>query len=353
VVIGAIILAQKSVFAILLFTLPSLAPSSFSTETSVARRFYSWDSEHYLYIAEKGYSPKAGHCAFYPLWPGCIHAATTLTTAPAVLSGYVLANLCSFLGLLLFHRFAREKHDLRTANRATILLLLYPGSVFFFFPYTESLFLLLSIICLLCLHMGNTSATAIAAFLLPMARPVGIFILPYLLWELFRKRSPRRSYLVCAAPLLGYLCYFGIMYFFTGNPFEGFTAQQQFPAKPSIARIGDLAGFAQSFADFVWHHDMTRSFIDRGAFFLFLCSLYWIWRMDSGYLVYCIFMGLIPAMSNSLMSYSRFLSVVFPFFILFATLPVRRSWLFYLLCAGCGAVQIYFFIWHASGQWVG
>ncbi len=275
------------------------------------------------------------------------------TGGSILVSGYLLANLCSAAALLILYRLIAEKSGSSVATRAIILLLLYPGSVFFFFPYTESLFLLLVSLCFFSLQRQQFRITAAISFLLPLARPVGIFIFPVLLWHAFRGRGGWKRWAVCAAPLLGYLCYFGIMQAFTGNPFEGFEAQQQFPAQPEIGRIFDVPGFLQSFADFGWRHDLLRSFVDRGFFLLFLCGLYWILRLGSVYFVYSIFFGLVPALSNSLMSYTRFMALVFPLFVVAACLELRRSWLFYALCAVLGIAQLYFLVRHITGQWAG
>lgn len=349
---GAFIAAHKIFFLLLLTISPVVFPSAFHTERAINRRFETWDSEHYLHIAAHGYTPKAGHCAFYPLWPLCIKLGSIMTGGSYLVTGYILANAFSFIGFLLFHRYVREKHDLATADRATVLLVLFPGSIFFGFPYTESLFLLLLMTCLLSLQHGHLKTAAAAAFLLPLTRAIGVFIFPVLLWELLRQKAPLRRYAITAAPLLGYACYFGIMYAFTDNPFEGFTAQQQYPAQPSISRIADPVGFARSFADFRWSHDMLHSCVDRACFVLFMASLFWILRADTTYYVYSIVSGLVPALSNILMSYTRFLLLVFPLFIVWGQFT-RRRWIFWSIAAFFLAVQFYFFLRHISGQWVG
>ncbi len=350
--IGGFILLHKLLLVSLLLTGPALLPSQFHSESAIARRFQTWDTEHYLHIAAHGYTPKAGHCAFYPLWPLCIRIGAFVTGGNFVVSAYLLANLFSFVAFLLFHQFVRENHDLAIADRATVLLVVFPGSIFFNFPYTESLFLLLVMACLVCLRRGFLVAAAAMAFLLPMTRAVGVFILPVLVWELFRKKSPIKNYALSLAPLLGYACYFGIMYFFTNNPFEGFAAQQNYPAQPSITRIADPVGFAQAFMDFRWSHDMLHSWVDRLFFVLFLASAYWMLRADTTYYVYSVFMGLVPALSNILMSYTRFVSLVFPLFIVWGqfTLRTRSFWPIAVLSF---AAQNYFFIRHIMGQWAG
>jgi ABC-type multidrug transport system fused ATPase/permease subunit len=350
--IAAIILAQKIVFAILLILAPVLVPSFFPNARVVERRFRTLDSDSYLQISTHGYTSNGAECAFYPLWPLCIRIGSFLTGGNMVLAGYLLANLLSFAGLLLFHRYVWEKHNLVLADRATTLMLFFPGSIFFFFPYTESLFFFLVMIFLFKLHRTNYTCAAVTAFFLPMARAIGILLLPVLVWELFRKKSLPKRYLACAGPVLGYLCYFGIMYSYTGNALEGFNAQRNYPAQPSLSRIADIVGFIVSFADFGWSHDMLHSFVDRGFFLVFVCSLYWVIRMDSTYYLYSVFTGLIPALSNVLMSYTRFLSLVFPVFVVLAQLTLRK-WVYLFLCGLSGAVQVCFLVRHVSDHWVG
>ncbi len=350
--VAGIILAQKIVLTLLLFLAPVCFPSCFKAPGLIEQRFRAFDTDYYLRIAASGYGSKDNDEAFYPLWPLCIRVGSILLNGNALLSAYVLANLFSLGGLLLFHRVVSERQCESVATKATVLLLLYPGSIFFFFPYSESLFLLLLMLCLYCLQRGNYAGVALAAFLIPMARAIGVFILPILLWELIRKKSPARNYAVCATPLLGYLCYFGLMYSYAGDPLAGFAAQLHFPAAPSVARIFDPMGFIESFTTFSWSHDMRYSIIDRGLFVVFLASLFWVIRMDSTYYVYAVFTGLVPALSNVLMSYTRFLSLVFPLFVVAAQLTFR-TWLFGVFVTGSATAQVYFFLRHLSRQWVG
>ena len=346
------ILSHKLLLILLLWSAPTIWPSLFRDESGVTRRFQTWDSEHYLHIAAYGYTPGAGHCAFYPLWPLCIKIGSYVTDGNLVVSGYLLSNIFSFIGLLVFHRFVSENHCLKVADRATVLLALFPGSIFFIFPYTESLFLLLIVACLFCLRRGHLISVALLAFLLPLTRAIGVFIIPVFLWELLRTKSPMKNYVIIIAPLVGYACYFGTMYAFTGNPFEGFVAQQQYPAQPSVSRILDPAGFCDAFIDIRWSHDMLHSWLDRLFFVLLLASMYWMLRADTTYYVYSIFFGFIPALSNIFMSFTRFISLVFPLFIVWAQ-STKRRWLFWPLASISLIVQLYFFLRHINGKWVG
>jgi hypothetical protein len=229
---------------------------------------------------------------------------------------------------------------------------MYPGSIFFFFPYSESLFLLLMMLFVTSLDREHYLRAAAASFYLPMVRPIGIFVLPLLICELVQRRSPKKHYAMCLAPVAGYGVYFFVMYWATGNAFQGFAAQAQFPAKPSLARMGDVAGFIRRFAEMHPVHDMLHSPIDRALFLVFLASLFYIFRTRISYGVYSLFAGVVPALSSVLMSYTRYLSVVFPFFIVMAQ-KLSLRWVLGVILILCGTGQVILLLRHISGLWAG
>ena len=269
-----------------------------------------------------------------------------------VVSAWLLANAFSLVGMLAFHRLVWQEQGVRVANNATLLLLLYPGSVFLFVPYSESLFLLLAVICLLGLQQGCAWVIATSAFLLPMCRAIGIFILPVIALGLLLTRAQVKRYWVCLMPVLGYACYFGIMYFYTNNPFEGFVVQSQYPAQPSIGKIFDLSRFIHTLAQFSWSHDYLHSFMDRIVFITFLISLFWILQIDVKYYAYALLTGLVPAMSSDLMSYTRYAVLVFPLFIVWARFgrQTRTLPLLFMLFYG---VQVLLLLLALSNHWAG
>jgi hypothetical protein len=137
----------------------------------------------------------------------------------------------------------------------------------------------------------------------------------------------------------------------TGNAFEGFAAQRLYLAQPSLSNIFHPIGFCRAFLNFHWEHDMLHSFIDRLVFISFLLSLCAMLRLDSGYFVYALLAGLIPALSNELMSFTRFVSVIFPMFIIW-TKATGNVACFFLLILLCWAVQVLFLTMSFAGMWV-
>lgn len=346
----AVVAGHKAAATILLLLCPVLFPAMF-TPLARANLFQTWDTGAYLDIAARGYRSREA-CAFYPLWPACIKVGSWLLGGRAAVASYVLANLFSLGGLLLFHRLVWEREGPSTADVSALLLLLYPGAAFFCVPYSESLFFLLLMACLLCVRRRACVGAAVAAALLPLTRATGIFVLPLIVWELFRNRAPLRQYVICVAPLAGYAAYFGIMRWCTGSAMAGFQAQRLYPAQPSIANILDVTGFLHCFIGFGWMHDYLHSFIDRFVFVAFLLTLFWIARLDIGYYVYAMLAGLLPALSNSLMSFTRFSTLVFPLFIVWG-MAMKRGWCMPFVLLLFFGVQVMFLLLHVSGVWAG
>jgi len=127
--------------------------------------------------------------------------------------------------------------------------------------------------------------------------------------------------------------------------------QLAYDAQPSISRIFDVSGFFYSFVHFNFVIDSLHSFLDRLIFVAFLLSLYPMLRLDTTYYVYAVFIGLIPAMSNIFMSYTRFSALVFPVFIVWARLTLRNRMLPVVAMLFYG-LQVFFLVLLASGRWV-
>ena len=348
--------------------------------------FSTWDGAHYLFLSEVGYQKDSPSCAFYPLWPMLIRAASQLTFHNHFLAGILLANLLSLIGVVLFHHFVTLHHGRQTANLALTLLLAFPGALFFQFIYTESLFFLLITLFFIFLLQKRYFWVAVVGFFLPLTKAIGIFCIFPLLWQLLFEtrnqssptsvrgprpvpvapsrrpadwpRNPKFDIRLCytlLGPLLGYFSYFLFMYITTGNPLEGFQAQRFYPNHPSIANIFNLPRFFQALFTPLELHDMLDSTVDRGLFLLLLACLYSIFQLNKVYFVYAVPVGLVPAMSSWFFSYNRNMMMCFPFFIALAGLFRERKgrFLFWYLIALMGTIQIWFLWRHVNFRWAG
>jgi hypothetical protein len=313
--------------------------------------FTTWDAGHYLYLSEHGYHTGQEQCAFYPLWPLVIRWFSILTGGDLIISGMILANAFSLAGFFIFFRLVAKRLGESIAWGSVALLLAFPGSLFFQFIYSESLFFLLVMLVSLGLEHDRMSVAISAAFLLPLTRAIGIFcVFPIALhlirqwpkdaWPKFAKRlgvarwtqrllvpdeaEPLQAavaaasirgpnWWLLAAPFYGWAVYFLLMWGWTNNPFEGFGAQR-FWGVQSINNLVNVPKFAVAlFTPTCWH-GYIGSGLDRLAFVMLLYTLPLIWRLDKVWLAWAIVLGVVPAMSGDFTSFTRFASTVFPVF---------------------------------------
>lgn len=328
--------------------------------------FTSWDAEHYLYLSERGYKAESPATAFYPLWPLLVRFFSIITGGSQVLAGMVLSNLISLAGLVVFGRMVAKRFGESTAWRAVAFLVLFPGALFFQFIYSESLFFLLLMLLWFGLEEDRFWLALVAGALLPLTRAVGILcFFPILLhlviqsppnwiirWNrrsrwgswiirLFdkeRNRAPDADtgmaspseaahYWLLVAPLWGWSLYFLLMWKWTGNPFEGFEAQKYWGIQ-SMGNLIDLPKFVIGLLNPTVWHEIVGSVLDRCVFVFVLWWLPLIWRLDKVWFAWAVVLGVVPAMSGTFCSYTRFASVVFPLFIAMAVFlgKPERKW---------------------------
>jgi hypothetical protein len=316
--------------------------------------FTTWDAGHYLYLSEHGYHAGHEQCAFYPLWPLLIRWFSIFIGGDDIISGMVLANAFSLAGFFIFLRLVSKRFGDRIAWSSVALLLTFPGSVFFQFIYSESLFFLLVMILCFGLEQNRFNVASAAAFLLPLTRAVGIFCvlpitvhligqLPADFWQRAGEWIPVTRWIqrcvnteqpgargsttttqaigpnwwLLAAPIYGWSVYFVLMWTWTGNPFEGFEAQR-FWGVQSIKKLLDVPKFAVAFVSPTCWHGYIGSTLDRLNFVMLLYCLPLIWRVRRSWFAWAIVLGVVPAMSGHFTSFTRFESVVFPVPVLLA-----------------------------------
>jgi len=353
-----------------------------------ARHFATWDAQHYLFLSEAGYSAGAKSCAFYPLWPLTIHWFSVFTGGNHWIAGMLLANSFSLAGWMIFYHLSARRFGKNVALLALVLMIVFPGSLFFQFIYSESLFFLLLMLLWLGLERHLFKLALAAAFLLPLSRAVGVFTLLPIAWhwlmrqpwqwlerwqwfKIERQRltlslSPSeaggdhacgntwRAALLLAAPLLGWSAYLGLMWLWTGNPFEGMLAQKYWGVH-SISNLWNVPRFVLGFTQPTTWHDFSGSVLDRYFFLLLLYSLPVIWRLGKDQLIWTYALGILPAMSGTFTSFTRFESCVFPCFIAVAFFfsGLKRKWPLVLLVLCSLALHLVLLWRFVNFRWAG
>ncbi|MEX1052767.1 MAG: mannosyltransferase family protein [Patescibacteria group bacterium] len=205
------------------------------------KSFANFDGLFYIRIAENGYS-QFEH-AFFPLYPGLINGLTTLFGGDSLIAGLIISNLAFLLALLIFKKYLENIFNNKNIAIWTIIfIILFPTSFFFGALYTESLFLLFSVLCFYFLDKKKFIRASVFAILASLTRFIGVFLfVPILVYILNTKlkdtRNKIQAFLYTLSPFIGLAIYSVYLYFTTGNFFEFFTSQEAFSAGRSTKLI--------------------------------------------------------------------------------------------------------------------
>jgi hypothetical protein len=150
-----------------------------------------WDSVWYLAIAQGGYGHEMARTAFFPLYP-----ALTWLLGNVVFSNLVagvLISLVGFLiGLALLHRLACLDLGHERARTTVLLVAFSPMAYFFSAVYSESLYLALSVGCILRARRGGwASASLLGGFAAASRNSGTLLLLPVAILYLYGPRGDR------------------------------------------------------------------------------------------------------------------------------------------------------------------
>ncbi len=167
-----------------------------------------WDSVWYLGIAHGGYDGASS--AFFPLYPLLVRALAPGGDPGALLfAAYFVALLALAGALLLLRRLAELELGADAARRSVWLFAFFPGALWLGVPYSESLFLLLSVGALYSARTGHWAWAGMCAALASGTRSAGIVLLVPLVMMWWRGRARDLAWLGLApaglAAYSGYL----------------------------------------------------------------------------------------------------------------------------------------------------
>ncbi|GAC1322023.1 MAG: hypothetical protein NVS2B16_02250 [Chloroflexota bacterium] len=302
------------------------------------------DAAGYGSIALHGYRYSTTHrssIAFYPLYP-LLTRLGAYVVGNVWVAGMLVSTLCLFGVVVALHLWLQTRGMDHLTPRVTLLMLLFPWSLFYAAMYSESLYLLLAIATFVCWERRLPYGAALCAFLLTLSRPTGILVVPCLL--LMIKMQRERDWRFWLAPLaaVGALLAFAVYQFVAfGTPFASENAQAFGPCYRTLHQgLSDL---------------MLRPRPGVPPFFLALLLLIGIGMLatvprvyrtlGAPYALYTALTVLFPV-ATGLISLERYVMVAFPVFAAFATnkLGLRtfafltvEAWLLVLMTAGFAA----------------
>ena len=191
--------------------------------------FLYWDAEHYNFIRENGY--QGYRVAFFPLFP-LIWRFFSVGTYGIVLIN-VIIYLSSFYILV-------KTLKIRSVSEIAIYLSI-PSFIFFYLPYSESIFFLCSILILIGLKSNKDNFVYVGLFFAILSRPAfSVFIPALIIAEILNKNKDKiylRIGIYLIITIIGVMIVAIIQYMDTGEWFKFFSAQKGWGNKLQIPKI--------------------------------------------------------------------------------------------------------------------
>lgn len=318
-----------------------------------------WDAFWYLTIAQDGYTPvgipgnQGERPAFFPLFPlvtwlagGFLGPGATLVAASAV------SLVAAFVACCLLHRLVTLELGAAYARPAVLLLAFFPSAYFFFAPYTESLFLALSLGAVYAARTERWAATGVLIALAGATRNTGLLlVVPAVLLHVrahgWRVRPALAWLALAPAGALAYMLHLELV---LGDPLAWSSAQavfgrESYALPPETVARGATEAFAK--LEDLEAQATNPTLVDLAALVWAAVAIAGLVRrvpVPRAYPAYA-FVALLPALAapadtEPLRSMLRFTSVLFPLFMWAAWICVRRGWTRPVVAVSAAALSV-------------
>jgi hypothetical protein len=324
-----------------------------------------WDTGAYLAIVSRGYRPDDGTAQFHPLLAWLATPLALLGISP--LLALMIVGGAAGLGLFVaFERLALLDLPARDARMSLVLLACAPPAFILFAPYTESLCLLWSVLCLLWARQGQWWLAGLAGALAVLTRQQGVFLVLPLAWELWeasdrdwrRALAGWRNWLAVGCLPAGLLIWLGYRAIALsdlkanlGDPQALIFSVLISPSSSKVVPVQaflwpwQALGLALSVLTRTWDFSLIIDLV-LGAGFTLLVVLAWP-RLRTSYRIYALTITFVSfayytGPIHPYMGLPRHLLLAFPIFIGLGPL-FQRPWL-RLTAMGCGILAALFLL---------
>lgn len=299
-----------------------------------------WDAANYVRIAQFGYQTPYD-VAFFPLFPLLIAAfAHILGSWSYLLVGTIISNVALLGALFVIYQLAVEVGGEHVAQNTMLYLCIFPTAFYFFAPYNESLFLLLTASAFLAMRQQRWWLAGLLGLLAALTRSAGILlVIPYLV-ELWMTResitASRQNILFRILPILliplGTAFYAIYCWHISGNPLDFVAVQSHWGRHTTWP----WQGIWQSLTQIFWYQPFgsfneVHNLLDLSATLAFIVlAVVGKNKLRASYSVWMglvlLYMILSPAIAapDPLESNQRFVLEMFPAFITLSMLGVKH-----------------------------
>ena len=310
-----------------------------------------WDALWYQHIATDGYSSNDGSTAFLPLYPFLAHLVSTALGGHVVVAELLISSAAFVIAMWLLARLTRlDIGDPVASPRvgripaltapvlAVLLTALFPVGFFLLAPYTEALYLALSVGAFYLARTGRPWSAGVIGSAAALARPPGVLIALPLAYEYLRSRdslrwiarrggrAPGFALVASALPIVAFAALLLLEHAFVGASIE---AQSLWGAKAVLPWDGLAASWKDILVGGAHGNAPEIEALNLVTLLGFVAlAILCIKRLPAAYAIYAgasmMVLATREAGFSPLMSVSRLALVVFPCFVVLALLLVRR-----------------------------
>ena len=296
----------------------------------VMKIFTRSDAPHYIDIANNGYVQYGLNrywLVFLPLYPWAVRILNFCVNDVYV-SSYLLSNV--FLGVAAFFLYESVSESLgkKAGKWAVILLLLYPTSFFYAGPYTESLFVMLSILVFYNLQKGRIFAACVFAFFAAFTRNIGVFLAVPIGFEILFMYNPfknkdwktfiKKALCLLIIPM-GTLIYLFINYKVTGDPLKFLSYEHEYWGQKTAFFFDSVYKFTYYMFNPYVNTKWTLIFPQLAAIlFTQIVLVIYAKKMKTSHLVYSLVYFQLTIGLTALLSAPRYLMVLVPIYYVLA-----------------------------------
>ena len=354
--------------------IPPSTPLSQWLERVFISPWMRWDALWFERIVSNGYSASDGTTPFHPLFPWLATPLYKLGISPAL----SLVIISSISGIALFYFFKKlAQIDLapKDSNFALMVFALAPPAFILLAPYSEALFLLLSVLCLYFLRKKSWWLAGLMGGLATLTRQQGVFLIFPMAWELWENAGHNiktllkgwkegLAILLVAFGLLIWMAYRAIFvsdFNVNFNNLQGFIYSTII--SPSASAVVPIQKFIWPWQAIYYAIEKLVSqpdvdiWVNMIAALLFLAILAISWKkMRTSYRIYSLVIAVISfsfytGPVHPYMGLPRHLLLGFPAFIGFAP-AINKPWLRLILIALSAMAFLFLLMIYILKSWV-
>jgi 4-amino-4-deoxy-L-arabinose transferase-like glycosyltransferase len=284
----------------------------------------NWDGHWYMEVARNGYPhhimPNVTYfvsdarAAFFPLYPRVVHLFDTVVPGGPVSIALFLNVVLGAAFVLLSGLIARRLFDVKTAQKAMILVAFFPGSFVLSWAYSEAMLLTLAALCFLALHRHMWLLAGILAAFGTAARPNGLALVAACAVAALIAIKQDREWKALIAPLLAPLGFIGFMVFLrhhTGEDLAWFRVQRE--AWKEGTSFGATA-VTRTFDFFVNPTSSPTSLLTAASMLALIVGIVAVWkyRIPYMYIAYSAVIIALMLLPATVTARPRFLFTAFP-----------------------------------------